>query len=67
MEKKLKLYMVSHMGPAACWRMVIASNAEEAFLQCAHNGREDYNPKTGSCKIEEISFDGYEIDIKKTG
>jgi hypothetical protein len=65
MDKDLKIYLVSHLGPAACWRLVVASNAEEAFLQCAHDGQKKYDAKMGSCKIEEITFDGYEVDIRK--
>jgi len=65
MDKNLKLFMVSHLGPNPCWRMVIADNPEEAFLQCAHDGRDNTLAKSGSCKIEEIQFDGYEIEIKK--
>jgi len=67
MDKKLKIYMVNHLGPAACWRLVIASNAEGAFLQCAHEDQKQYDPEMGSCKIEEVTFDGYEVDIRKVG
>ncbi len=65
MMEDLKLFVVSHMGGLPCFRLIVAKNKEEAFLDCFNREKNENVSSRSSCLIEEVRIEGYEIVIKK--
>ncbi len=63
----LKLFIVTFRGPGPCFKLQVAKNAEEAFLQCfdRHAAREGHD--RASCRVEEVSVEGYDIVVRPVG
>lgn len=61
---ELKLFVVTFVGPTPCFKLQVAKNAEEAFLECfnKHTAREGHDK--ASCKVEEAIVEGYDIAVK---
>jgi hypothetical protein len=63
----LKLFLVYHLGASPCWNLRIASSQEAALMQC-FDQETDHKPadsKERSCRVEEVTFEGYRIKIEK--
>ena len=62
--EELKLFVVTFKGPEPCFRVQVAKNAQEAFLQCfnKHSVREGHDK--ASCKVEEVAVEGYDILVR---
>ena len=61
--KKLKLYIVSHLGENPCWRLVVAESPADAFLKCLESKMEPQKASMCNCMVNEVKINGYEITI----
>jgi hypothetical protein len=61
--KKLRLYIVSHLGDNPCWRLVVAENAADAFLKCVEARKMPQKASMCNCTVNELKINGYEITI----
>lgn len=61
--KKLKLYIVSHLGDNPCWRLVVAENPADAFIQCLEGKKMPQRDSRCNCMVNEVKINGYEITI----
>ncbi len=64
--EELKLFLVTFGGADPCFKLQVAKNAEEAFLQCFDRHRSRDGHEKASCKVIEVSVEGYDIVIKPT-
>ena len=65
--QELKLYLVYSLGNSPCWNLRIAHSQEEALTQCFDKPPADRpsDVKDHSCRVEEVTFDGYKLKIEK--
>ncbi len=62
----LKLYLVYHLGSSPCWNLRIAKSKEAALMQCFDTDTDKpTNAKDHSCRVEEVTFEGYRVKIEK--
>ena len=64
---ELKLYKVYYLGERQCWSLRIAHSPEEALMQCFNRSKKPkpHDGTENSCRVEEVEFKGYKINIRK--
>lgn len=66
--QELKLFLVYHLGENPCWNLRIARSREEALMQCFdHTLPNNPSAREASCRVEEVTFEGYKLTIEKIG